>query len=108
MATAAQIAEVRGYISEPTNTAPWDDAAVVAYIDRATGTYDAAASIWGAKAADYAALVNVSESGSSRQLGSLQDNALKMAAFYRQAAKDQAASPPATPVGPIIASIVRP
>lgn len=42
----------------------------------------AAASIWRGKAAQYAELVNVSESGSSRSLGDLHKNALAMANMY--------------------------
>lgn len=42
----------------------------------------AAAHVWRTKAANYAELVNVSESGSSRSLGDLQKNALSMAAQF--------------------------
>lgn len=85
MATADQIAEVRDYIAEPTDDNGWTDLRVGQYIDRESDdTYLAASAIWSAKAANYAHLVNVSESGSSRSMGSLLDNALKMAAEYRR------------------------
>jgi hypothetical protein len=108
VATAAQITEVRGYVAQTSNTAPWDDATVGAYIDRTSSLYKAAEAIWAAKAAGYASLVNVSESGSSRQLGDLQSKALEMAKYYRGLAADVAASPPVTPVGPVISSLTRP
>lgn len=50
------------------------------------GTFNlnySAASVWTFKASSYAELVNVSESGSSRNLGDLHKNALLMAARYR-------------------------
>jgi hypothetical protein len=48
-----------------------------------------AASVWGSKAAEYAGLVNVSESGSSRSLGDLHKNALAMQKSFES--KDAAA-----------------
>jgi hypothetical protein len=83
MATAEQIAEVRDYVAEPGIDNGWTDAKVGEYIDREADLYLAAAAIWSAKAASYATMVNVSESGSSRSMGSLIDNALKMAKEYR-------------------------
>lgn len=110
MATAAQVEEVRGFVSEPNETDDWTDVNVARYIDRAvsaTPTLEAAAEIWAVKAGKYAQLVNVSESGSSRQLGSLMDNALKMESYYRGRVVSVAASPPATPSGPIISDLAR-
>lgn len=83
MATADQIAEVREYVAEPGIENGWTDDRISTYIERETDLYLAASAIWTAKAARYASLVNVSESGSSRSLGSLIDNANKMAAAYK-------------------------
>lgn len=83
MASADQIAEVREYIAEPGIDNGWTDERIGQYIDRETDLYLAASAIWTAKAARYASLVNVSESGSSRSLGSLIDNANKMALAYK-------------------------
>lgn len=84
MATAEQIAEVREYIDEVDDTDGWTSARIGTYVDREGGDlYLASSAIWSAKAAGYARLVNVSESGSSRSLGTLMDNALKMAALYK-------------------------
>lgn len=111
MATAEEVELVRSYVDEPNETDDWPDRRVELFIDNATsGTklIEAAAEIWGVKASKMASLVNVSESGSSRSLGTLVDNALKMERYYRGRVVAVAASPPATPSGPIIADLVRP
>jgi adenine-specific DNA methylase len=83
MATPDQIAEVREYIAEAGIANGWTDARIEEYIDREADLYLAASAIWSSKAATYASLVNVSESGSSRSMGSLIDNAIKMAKLYK-------------------------
>lgn len=108
MATSTDIEELRDYVGEPDNTSGWTDQKLGAYVDRGPTLFDAAASVWGAKAASYAKLVNVSESGSSRNLGELQKNALAMSAYYRAMSREQATLPPATPQGPIISNLTRP
>ena len=96
MATTAQIAEEREYIAEPGIENGWTDDRIAAYIDREGGDlYLAASAIWTAKAARYASLVNVSESGSSRSLGQLIDNANKMAAAYKAKAEQVTPTPTA-------------
>lgn len=61
----------------------YDDDDLQDILDTAEGSLQlAAAQVWREKAARYAALVDVSESGSSRSLGDLQDNALKMSEHY--------------------------
>jgi hypothetical protein len=45
---------------------------------------------WDAAAARYHALVNISESGSSRSMGDMYKNALSMAAGYRKQVSDEA------------------
>lgn len=107
MATAEQLTELRDYVGEPDQSDGWTDARLGTYADRGPTLLDAAASIWAAKAAQYAKLVNVSESGSSRSLGDLQKNALAMAAYYRQQAKEATAPLPTTG-GIIIADLTRP
>ena len=93
MATPEAIASFRLLIGEPDETT-YTDADLSAVLDSATSVNSAAASIWTQKAAASAALVNVSESGSSRSLGDLQKNALAMAAQFRQAAEaDQSTAP---------------
>jgi predicted acetyltransferase len=108
MATADQITEVRVYISEDDDSEEWPDDTVAEFIDRQSGgTLAAASKIWSAKAGKYAAMVNVAESGSSRSLGTLIDNALKMAADYRKQAADAKAAAVVTPTGPVIHQLSR-
>lgn len=55
------------------------------------GTYDintAAATVWEGKAASFANLVDVSESGSSRKMSGLYSNAVAMASYFRGKATD--------------------
>ncbi|MGE3487445.1 MAG: hypothetical protein AB7L09_22215 [Nitrospira sp.] len=66
-----------------------------AVIDLNAGDMDAsAAQVWEIRAGRYHGLVNISESGSSRSMGDLHQNAIRMAAMYRGkiAAEDQEAS----------------
>ena len=93
MATADDIAAFRLLIAEPDETT-YTDADLSGILDSAPSANNAAATIWTQKAAAAAALVNVSESGSSRSLGDLQRNALNMAERFSKAAlEDQATSP---------------
>lgn len=79
MAEKAAIDALRLLISEPDDKAPYDDIALSIRLDASPSTQGLAADIWREKAASYAALVNVSESGSSRSLSDLHKNALAMA-----------------------------
>jgi hypothetical protein len=85
MATAAEIAAFRLLIDEADDKPPYTDAALGERLDVATSSQSLASIIWTEKAAAYAALVDVSESGSSRALGQLQDKALAMAKVLRDA-----------------------
>lgn len=90
MATPDEIARVREYISEPDDTNGWTVQRIGPYIDEASSLYSAAADIWGVKASAYAGLVDVSESGSSRALGQLRENAFEMERYYRDKAEKKA------------------
>jgi hypothetical protein len=82
MATAAQIAALRLMIAQPDDVAPYTDAVLGAAID-AAGNLDAVAyDIWIQKAASASALVDISEGGSSRKMGDLQEQYLAMAKVY--------------------------
>lgn len=93
MATAEQIAALRLLIDEPENVLPYDDGALGVRIDGATSTEALAASIWREKAARYASLVSVAESGSSRQLSDMHKNALAMAKSFDEADKAAPGAP---------------
>jgi len=82
MATVDQIAKVRRATDEM-DFATYDDGVIGAFIDAASSLDAAIVEIWTEKAAKYASLVDVTESGSSRSLSNLQKQALSMAARYQ-------------------------
>lgn len=104
MALADDIALLREYINEPDDTNGWTDVRLTTYVEAADNLLLAAADAWGVKAGTFAGLVNVSESGSSRQLGDLLKQAKEMEAYYRQRGGAQAA---AATDGPVIRRISR-
>lgn len=78
MATQNQIANLKLLVGDTTLT----EAQLGAILDAAECENEAAAKIWGQKAAGFAELVNISEAGSSRSMGALHQNALNMAKYY--------------------------
>ena len=82
MASAEDIARLRAMIAQPDDVEPWTDAALSALIDASADLNAAAYSAWTDKAASYSDMVDTTESGSSRRLSQLQEQALKMANFY--------------------------
>lgn len=104
MATPEEIAELRDLIAEPTDTNGWTDTKVAQYIDRYTTLNGAASAAWASKAAGYATLVDVSESGSSRKLSDLFNNAIKLRDYYK-GLDDETLVPVDT--GPVIRTIRR-
>lgn len=83
MATADQIATTRLLIAEPTQTT-YTDAALGVRIDAASDDLNVVArDVWTEKAAALAEVPDVSEAGSSRSMGKLYDNAMKMVAYFQ-------------------------
>lgn len=80
MATPEQVTQVRR-LAAYSATDPYDDPQLSAMID-ASGVNRVVSDLWSEKAAGYAGLVNVSESGSSRNMSDLHKNALEMAKHY--------------------------
>lgn len=103
MATPDEIAAFRLLIAEPDDQQPYTNAALGAALDAAESVEALAARVWTQKAAALSALVNVSESGSSRSLGDLQKNALAMATSFRS----QIPETPETRVGTRISKLRR-
>jgi len=81
MATTAQITSLRILMND-VDGAEYEDEVLAAAIDAAGSIKGAASDLWMALAAKYAKLVDVAESGSSRKLGDLHQNALRMAAAF--------------------------
>jgi hypothetical protein len=103
MASEDQIAQLRQMVAEPDDSNGWDDDRLAAIIDDNETLNAAASAVWNLKAGEYATLVDVSESGSSRKLGDLRKNAMEMGAFYQ--ASDQA--PETVSNGPVVSRIRR-
>ncbi len=80
MATAADIAEVRVNVNEPTEDI-YTDAAIGTLID-AGSVVSASAAIWRTKAGAYAEMADVSEAGASLKVSDLYKRALEMVAYY--------------------------
>lgn len=86
MATPELIAALRLLIAEPDSTGTYTDAVLDAILDTMSGDLNKSAyEVWIQKAAAASDLVDISEGGSSRKMGDLQDNALKMAAHFASA-----------------------
>lgn len=79
MASQAQVTQLRLLIGDSDLT----DEQLGVIIDSEQTIQGAAAQVWQSVAGEYADLVNISEAGSSRSLGSLHQNALNMAKYYR-------------------------
>jgi hypothetical protein len=82
MATAEQIAALRLMIAQPEDVAPYTNAVLGAAIDAAGNLDQVAYEVWIQKAAAASALVDISEGGSSRKMGDLQEQYLAMARVY--------------------------
>lgn len=78
MATESQIARLRRVTDLSDEDETYTDGLLSALIDE-IGLETAASTIWREKAAGYASLIDVTESGSSRRLSQLHDQAIKMA-----------------------------
>lgn len=82
MATPGDIKELRGLVGEPDDENGWSDVKLGTLLDNYETVNAAARQVWLNKAAQAALLVNVSESGSSRNLGDIRKNAMEMAAYF--------------------------
>lgn len=81
MASAEDVLRLRRMVGEP-GTETYTDEALLALLAADPSPESVASGIWQEKAARYADLVNVSESGSSRSLSDLHKNALRFAEYY--------------------------
>lgn len=80
MANETQLADLKRLIGDT----EWTDDELSTLIDENNGNLSAAASVvWESQAASYSQIVDITESGSSRKMGDLFDNAMKMAQYYK-------------------------
>lgn len=92
MAEATQIAQLRTWIAEPTQTT-YTDEVLSERIDGAESLRLLASAIWDEKAASYAGLIDVKEGNSDRKLSQLLSNAQKMAIRFGQVTETGAETP---------------
>jgi hypothetical protein len=83
MADLEDIARLRRLIGEPDDVEPWTDEVLAGIIDDNEDLNSAALEVWEAKASEAASFVDTTESGSSRRMSQLHDQALKMVSYYR-------------------------
>lgn len=84
MATQEEIEQLRRMTDVDDGDDVYTEEVLSTYIDNLAGNLTAvAAAIWAEKAASYAGLVDVTESGSSRRLSQLHTAALTMAKKYQ-------------------------
>lgn len=95
-------------IGEPDDTNGWTDEKIGDFIDATSSLNLAASNIWSSKASKFSNMVDITESGSSRKMSGLLDNALKLAKSFREAevAEDNDVDPLAN--RPRTRAIVRP
>lgn len=78
MATPDEIAQARALVPDTTLT----DDQIGAIIDGSECLNEAVGKMWGQLAGGFHTMVDISEAGSSRSMGRLQQNALDMAKYY--------------------------
>lgn len=61
---------------------PWDRERVTALLDQGSSVNQLMSRFWNAKAAASATMVDISESGSSRSLSTIHENAVRMARYW--------------------------
>jgi hypothetical protein len=84
MATDAQVEQLRRLIAEPDDCPPFTEQVLKERIDASDGNLTTlAADIWLEKASSAATLVDISESGSSRSMSKIHDQALAMSKQLR-------------------------
>lgn len=87
MAEATTVAELRALTDATVDD--YSNTTLAAMLDSGLTLNAAAASIWRRKAATYAGLVDVSESGSSRSMSQLYKNAVAQATFFQDLANSE-------------------
>lgn len=92
MAEPEDIDRVRKGTNEPT-TANYSDEYIGDLVD-AIGVSGACVSIWEDKSAKFSTMGDVSEAGASHKLSQLYDNAMKMLAYWKAQAEEEAGGSP--------------
>ena len=90
MAEAADILSVKDLLpSKALEDEGWDDAKITVYLDAGKSVSGVLLQYWDARSAQLYQMIDVSESGSSRSLGKIYDNAKSMAEYWRDRVKSE-------------------
>lgn len=79
MAEDLDVMKVKDLLPEESD---WDDDKISMYLDSGESVYEVLRSYWTSKAAKLSEMIDVSESGSSRSMSRLYDNALRLAEYW--------------------------
>lgn len=88
MADAAKISMVQDLLPPESG---WDDTKVGTYLDAGLTVYGVMTQFWEAKTAQTANMIDISESGSSRSLSQIHQNAKAQAEYWRDKAATEKA-----------------
>lgn len=77
---------------------PWDQDRVIILLDQGNSVNKLMSRFWNAKAAESATMIDVSESGSSRSLSTIHENAVRMARYWDDRVKIEEDAAVAVPV----------
>lgn len=80
MASELSLAEVNDLL--PSDQTEWDDTNISAYLDGGKSVAGTLRVFWQKRASEYSTQIDVSESGSSRSLSRLYDNAIRQVEYW--------------------------
>lgn len=86
MAEAAQVEMVKDLLPADAETNGWNDQKITTYLDAGNSVSKTVALYWEGRASRLYQMIDISESGSSRSLSKIYDNAKSMAEYWRDRA----------------------
>lgn len=89
MAEAAQIEMVKDLLPDSWEEDGWSEEKIGLYLDAESSVNKVMALFWEGKSSRLYQLIDVSESGSSRSLSKIYDNAKQLAEHYRDRAREE-------------------
>lgn len=85
MAEDADVQKVNDLLPADAETEGWNEEKITTYLDAEGGSvYEVLITYWEGKAAATWQMIDVNESGSSRSLSKIHDNAERMAGYWRE------------------------
>lgn len=88
MATQEDISAVQNDIGPNASAEGWDETKISAGLDAGSTVGEVVLEYWESRMAETSELVNVSESGSSRNLADIHKHAVQMAKYYQDKNRD--------------------